>query len=117
MTYRQKIQQMVEKINILYVEAEWLRDLATGEEKEYWNKHRKIFYEADIPLRKLDDSLSDVRAKMCLHNYEETMREKVKCKNCNEWFVINEQTCIDCKKTRTRLECDNCGATWPTIID
>ncbi|MGQ0829417.1 MAG: hypothetical protein ACT4ON_13595 [Bacteroidota bacterium] len=62
MTYREKIQQMVAAINELYDEAEWLRDIATQEEKQYWNNHRRIFYDAAAPLRKLDNSLSDERA-------------------------------------------------------
>lgn len=64
MTYREKIQQMIAQINELYNEAEWLRDIATSEEKECWNKHRGIFYDASTPLSKLDNSLSQERANM-----------------------------------------------------
>lgn len=64
MTYREKIQQMIAQITELYSEAEWLRDIATNEEKEYWNKHRGIFYSASAPLYKLDYSLSPERANM-----------------------------------------------------
>lgn len=62
MTYGEKIQGMIDQINKLYTDAEWLRDLATLEEKQYWNAHRKLFYDADAPLRKLNHSLSDNRA-------------------------------------------------------
>lgn len=62
MTYREKIQEMIEQINKLYDDAEWLRDLATEEEKKHWNDHRRIFYDAAQPLRRLDNSLSKNRA-------------------------------------------------------
>lgn len=66
MTYREKIQSMIQSINELYNDAEWLRDFATSEEKEHWNAHRKIFFDAAKPLVKLDNSLSDNRAKNLL---------------------------------------------------
>lgn len=62
MTYREKIQKMIAQINELYEEAEWLRDIATLDEKEHWNNHRRIFYDASAPLRRLDNSLSQQRA-------------------------------------------------------
>lgn len=62
MTYREKIQKMIAQINELYEDAEWLRDIATMEEKEHWNYHRRIFYDASAPLRKLDNSLTQNRA-------------------------------------------------------
>ena len=67
MTYREKIQELVKKIESIYADAGWLRDLATEEEKKYWNETRKIFYMADIPLNKLDNTLSKERAneKIC----------------------------------------------------
>jgi len=62
MTYRNKIQSMIKAIDALYEEAETMRDLATLEEKKYWNAHRKIFYDAFLPLSQLDRSLSLQRA-------------------------------------------------------
>ena len=62
MTYREKIQELNQKIQSIYNDAEWLRDTATEEEKKYWNDIRRIFYDADLPLRKLDNSLSQSRA-------------------------------------------------------
>ena len=62
MTYREKIQELKQKIQSIYDDAEWLRDNATEEEKKYWNDIRRIFYDADEPLRKLDNSLSQSRA-------------------------------------------------------
>lgn len=62
MTYREKIQEMIKTIESIYTDAEWLRDIATEEEKIHWNQVRKIFYDADNPLRKLDRSLSLGRA-------------------------------------------------------
>ncbi|MEN9549080.1 MAG: hypothetical protein RIR12_1671 [Bacteroidota bacterium] len=62
MTYSEKIEEMIRQVDKLYQDAEWLRDLATGEEKKYWNEHRRIFYSADSPLRELNNSLSTERA-------------------------------------------------------
>ena len=62
MTYREKIQELEQKIQSIYDDAEWLRDNATEEEKKYWNDIRRIFYDADQPLRKLDNSLFQSRA-------------------------------------------------------
>ena len=64
MTYREKIQDLTKKIESIYDDAEWLRDTATLEEKKYWNEVRRIFYDADKPLRQLDNSLSQSRASM-----------------------------------------------------
>ena len=64
MTYREKIQEMKQKIQSIYDDAEWLRDIATEDEKKYWNNIRRTFYDADDPLRKLDNSLSQSRADM-----------------------------------------------------
>jgi len=64
MTYREKIQEMIKKINSIYDDAEGLRDYATPDEKGYWNKLRGTFYDADQPLRQLDNSLSNGRATM-----------------------------------------------------
>lgn len=64
MTYRDKIQAMKKTIDSIYDDAEWLRDIATVEEKYQWNKLRGIFYDAGRPLSDLDNSLSDARAKM-----------------------------------------------------
>ncbi len=66
MTYREKIQELSKKVESIYDDAEWLRDVATLEEKKYWNEVRRIFYDADQPLRKLDNSLSQSRAGMVL---------------------------------------------------
>jgi hypothetical protein len=62
MTYREKIQMMVKQIDEVYNDAEWLRDIATLEEKQYWNELRRIFYDAANPLKKLDRQLSASRA-------------------------------------------------------
>ena len=62
MTYREKIQELIQRINGIYEECEGLRDFATLEEKDAWNKTRGIFYDAHKPLQKLDNSLSQQRA-------------------------------------------------------
>ena len=64
MTYREKIQELSKKIESIYDDAEWLRDVATFEEEKYWNDIRRIFYDANKPLRQLDNSLSQNRANM-----------------------------------------------------
>jgi len=66
MTYREKIQELSIKIESIYNDAEWLRDVATEEEKKYWNDIRRVFYDADKPLRQLDHSLTQGRANMTL---------------------------------------------------
>jgi len=66
MTYREKIQELKQKIQSIYDDAEWLLDTATEDEKKYWNDIRRVFYNADQPLRKLDHSLSQSRAGMVL---------------------------------------------------
>lgn len=64
MTYREKIQELIKSIDSVYDEAEYLRDCATLDEKQYWNEIRKIFYDASSPLNKLDNRLSPERANM-----------------------------------------------------
>jgi hypothetical protein len=64
MTYREKIQELTEKLNSVYEDAEWLRDVATEPEKKHWNELRKILYDADKPLRRLDNHLSNERANL-----------------------------------------------------
>ena len=64
MTYREKIHELKQKIQSIYDDAEWLRDVATEDEKKHWNEIRRIFYDADKPLHTLDNSLSQSRAAM-----------------------------------------------------
>lgn len=64
MTYREKIEEMVSDIQKLYLQAERLRDIATPEEKKYWNQHRGIFFDAEAPLRNLLDTLDEERGDM-----------------------------------------------------
>lgn len=64
MTYREKIQEMIEQIDKLYDDAEWLRDVADEDEKRYLNKFREKFFDAGRPLRQLDYNISDKRASM-----------------------------------------------------
>lgn len=64
MTYREKIQDMIKTIETIYDDAEWLRDMATADEKNEWNKLRGIFYDAAAPLKSLDRFLTPERAAM-----------------------------------------------------
>ena len=66
MTYREKIQELVARIDSIYDECEGLRDMATDEEKSAWNDTRRIFYNAAKPLRKLDNQLTQSRATMLI---------------------------------------------------
>ena len=68
MTYRKKIQHMLKIIDSIYDDAEILRDIATEDEKIYWNEIRKIFYSAGAPLSKLDNSLHQNRADLDISN-------------------------------------------------
>lgn len=61
MTYREKIQEMISTIHKLYDDAGALRDMATSEEKIYWNQFRGNFYTAANPLQQMDDNMTDKR--------------------------------------------------------
>ena len=61
MTYGEKIAEMKKTIASLYDDAEWLRDIATGEEKKFWNEFRGVIYDVDKPLRGLQRLISDAR--------------------------------------------------------
>ena len=75
MTYRNKIQDIIKMIDTIYEDAEILRDLATEEEKTYWNEIRKIFYYAGAPLSKLDNSLNPNRASLDLsYSFDENAK-------------------------------------------
>ncbi|MEI6950811.1 hypothetical protein V9K67_26750 [Paraflavisolibacter sp. H34] len=64
MTYQEKIEEMIKKIESIYDEAEGMRDIADLDEKKYWNELRGIFYDAAEPLKKLNYRLSKERASM-----------------------------------------------------
>ena len=64
MTYGEKIQEMIATSRKLYEYAEYMRDVAECEEKDFWNEHRRIFYDADKPLRLLLRSLPADRRDM-----------------------------------------------------
>ncbi len=61
MTYGEKIAEMKKTIATLYDDAEWLRDMATMDEKKYWNEFRKVIYDVDKPLRGLQHAISEKR--------------------------------------------------------
>ncbi|MFN3852229.1 MAG: hypothetical protein ACK4NY_22530 [Spirosomataceae bacterium] len=58
-TYGGKIQEMIAAINKIHDDAEWMRDLALGNEKIYWNRLREITYSLDRPLKDMLDNMSD----------------------------------------------------------
>jgi len=64
MTYRERIQGLLRKINEVYDEAEALRDYADLDEKYAWNGLRGSLHEPAGFLQKLDRQLSDDRAQM-----------------------------------------------------
>jgi hypothetical protein len=63
MTYGEKIAEMKKTISTLYDDAEWLRDMATMEEKKFWNEFRGVIYDVDKPLKGLQRIISDSRDK------------------------------------------------------
>lgn len=64
MTYREKIQQLIEIIDKASEEAEALRDYANEHEKFHWNHFRGGCIVIVADLQKLDNGLSNVRASM-----------------------------------------------------
>lgn len=109
MTYREKIQQMIQQINKLYNDAEGLRDMALMQEKEYWNKHRGIFYDAAKPLRMLDDSLSYASANRCICNDCTKVRKWIPCEGCGTEIKVEVQVCKDCNEEYPGYaRCENC---------
>jgi predicted nuclease with TOPRIM domain len=64
MTYREKINELKTKLMEVYADAEWLRDVATEDEKKYWNELRGSLYSINTPLNRLDNGLSEARASM-----------------------------------------------------
>lgn len=70
LTYREQIQALIDQMNHIYDAAGNLRDFATEEEKDAWNQVRKVFYsDVQSPLRKLDNSLTQARAKDMIPDY------------------------------------------------
>ena len=57
LTLREKVNEMIQEINKIYEDAGSLRDGATLAEKKHWNELRGIMYNADKPLRELNDNL------------------------------------------------------------
>ena len=64
MTYREWIQTEIEEMEKRYDMAGYLRDFATGREKDAWNEVRGLTRSSSSALRNLDNSLSDARAEM-----------------------------------------------------
>lgn len=64
MTYREEIQQLIRELWTIYDKSSRLRDIASPEEKEHWNRFRGRMHNAVSPLSDLDDGLSDNRATM-----------------------------------------------------
>lgn len=69
-TYRNQIQELIEQMNHIYEACGNLRDFATFEEKEAWNRTRGLFYNnVQHHLRVLDNTISNERANELLPNY------------------------------------------------
>jgi len=62
MTYREEIQLMIQQLQAVYDKANQLRDRASQEEHELFNKVREVLPSAWKPLQQLDNSLTDKRA-------------------------------------------------------
>lgn len=63
MTYKEKIHELIARIDTIYDDAGRLRDFATAQEKKHWNDLRSILFDAIKPLVRLDNNLNKHRAK------------------------------------------------------
>lgn len=67
MKYGEKITELINTIEKVYSDAEWLRDIATEEEKKYFNElRRKMYVDYSHPLIQLREKLSNERYNMNL---------------------------------------------------
>ncbi|HMG11406.1 MAG TPA: hypothetical protein VK609_22985 [Mucilaginibacter sp.] len=65
MTYRDRTQDIIRKIWLLYDEAGHMRDFASdGPNKDAWNKTRGMLYDTAIKLGNHDNSISGGTAAM-----------------------------------------------------
>ncbi len=62
MTYREAIQAQLAALNQIYDNCEGLRDEATEQEKDYWNRMRREIINIRPVMQRLDNSLSKGRA-------------------------------------------------------
>lgn len=70
MTYREKIKQMVQGLQNMYDEADALCDMATLEEKQYWDAFRTKLPDCWYILEKIDNSMADKRAAVSFENFK-----------------------------------------------
>lgn len=77
MTYREAIQIQIKALQELYDNANGLRDVATNDQKEVFNKMRSQLPDFWGRLQKIDNSLSDADASYQLKgNYSIVITEK-----------------------------------------
>lgn len=62
MTYREAVQIQIQALQVIYDNAEGLRDAATEKEKDAWNLLRKNLRPLWGALQKVDNEMSDSRA-------------------------------------------------------
>lgn len=62
MTYREAIQKLRYESNTMYEKCGSLRDAATADEKEYWNKLRGLLNDVYKTYSELDNNMTDNRA-------------------------------------------------------
>jgi hypothetical protein len=62
MTYREKIQAMIETLQQVYADSDWMRDYADQSEKQYWNAFRGKMQGIVTPLSQLDRTLTTASA-------------------------------------------------------
>jgi hypothetical protein len=61
-TYRAAVQEVIQETWLSYDKAGGLRDCATQEEKDTWDKFRGLMYKAAHLLAEMDNSMSVGRA-------------------------------------------------------
>jgi hypothetical protein len=62
LTYREAIQELQQRLEIIYDAAGWMRDLAETSEKESWNNLRTFCREGANSMAFLDRTLQPRRA-------------------------------------------------------
>lgn len=66
-TYRQAIQKLQRESDVIYDKCGALRDAATDDEKDHWNKLRGLFGQVNDVFNKLDNGMTHARAQTPLN--------------------------------------------------
>jgi len=66
-TYREAIQKLQREADVIYDKCGALRDAATEEEKEHWNRLRGLLGEVNQTFFRLDNGMTHARAQAKLN--------------------------------------------------